>query len=407
MNEKIGARANAAQINAIKPGTSERLVGDTMVPNLFLVISPKGRKTWRWQGRTVEGKQRKLPLGTWPAFGLAEARTWAAERNEERERGHDPVALIAAAVAAKAREESLTVRSTHAAYIRHKRSVGEALRSMHDKERLMSANVFPKFGERPIGAFSKANIREILGAVRDRGSPVAANRLLTELKTFLSWCDQEDYVEFNVAASFKKTIETGYRRHTEIEEMAYIWRASATLPDEARDAFRLILLTGCRRMEAVGARSDEYRDGQWTIARERSKNRLPCILPLPATARAIFERRSDLEFVFHCKPRVDTFQKQLLALRLAADAVAGRKLESWDLHGCRHGVRTALRGQRLCTKEIAERIINHSSGGIDERYDHNLYLDEKREALERWEARLLSEVAKQEGTNIVMLREAG
>ena len=86
---------------------------------------------------------------------------------------------------------------------------------------------------------------------------------------------------------------------------------------------------------------------------------------------------------------------------------AGRKLEPWDLHGCRHGVRTALRGQRLCTKEIAERIINHSSGGIDERYDHNLYLDEKREALERWEARLLSEVAKQEGTNIVMLRESG
>ena len=190
--------------------------------------------------------------------------------------------------------------------------------------------------------------------------------------------------------------------------MVLIWRALDKLDNEqAADAFRLIVLTGCRRAEAVMAKSSEYSNGHWKLPRERVKNNVECILPLPSIARAIFEKSADLEGVFHQSPRKDTFQKPLLQLREEVNKLAGRELEHWDLHGIRHGVRTVLRGKRLCTKEIAERILNHASGGIDERYDHELYLDEKQEALDRWQALLLDKVESQFAKSTVIDKAAG
>lgn len=405
MKEKIAPRANAAQINAIEAGKTERLIGDSMVPNLYLVVSPKGKKSWRWMAKNkATGKQSKLSLGAFPSFPLTEARDWASERNAERDRGLDPVALIAAVEAAKATTDALTVKTVYKSYVKHKEAVGEAVKSMHEKVRLIEQNVYPLFGDTPIATFTKTDVREVLRVIRERGAPVSANRVLSELKTFLGWADHEDYVEHNVAASFKPTKEQGYRRHTTVEEMALIWRATWLLDNkDAGRAFRLILLTGCRRTEAVAAKSVEYRDGQWTVPRERSKNKLPCILPLPSEGRSLFEASVDLEYVFHDNPRSDSFQKPLHQIREKVDELAGRKLEHWDLHGIRHGVRTALRGRRITTKEIAERILNHNSGGIDERYDHELYLDEKGEALNKWQALLLAEVAKQTGANVVLM----
>jgi integrase len=376
-----------------------------MVPNLYLVISPKGKKSWRWMAKNkATNKQSKLTFGPWPSFPLTEAREWASERNAERDRGLDPVALIAAVEAAKVSTDALTIKAVYNSYVKHKEAVGEAVKSMHEKVRLIERNVYPAFGNTPIATFTKTDVREVLRVIRERGAPVTANRVLSELKTFLGWADHEDYVEHNVATSFKPTKEEGYRRHTTLEDMAYIWRATWMLENkDAGRAFRLILLTGCRRMEATAAKSVEYRDGHWTVPRERSKNKLPCILPLPSEGRTLFEASADLEYVFHDNPRSDSFQKPLHQIRVKVDALAGRKLEHWDLHGIRHGVRTALRGKRITTKEIAERILNHNSGGIDERYDHELYLDEKGEALVKWQALLLSEVAKQTGANVVPL----
>jgi predicted site-specific integrase-resolvase len=45
-------------------------------------------------------------------------------------------------------------------------------------------------------------------------------------------------------------------------------------------------------------------------------------------------------------------------------------------------------------KETISRVLNHAEGGVTAIYARHSYLDEKREALDRWSARLAKIVAR-------------
>jgi hypothetical protein len=53
---------------------------------------------------------------------------------------------------------------------------------------------------------------------------------------------------------------------------------------------------------------------------------------------------------------------------------------------------------------VAERCLNHTLGGLVAVYDQHDYLDERRKALELWEAKLAT--IESGADNVVMLRGA-
>jgi hypothetical protein len=53
---------------------------------LYFVIQPSGAKSWAYRYR-VDGKSRKLTLGSFPALGVAEARQSAAGAAVKVQRG--------------------------------------------------------------------------------------------------------------------------------------------------------------------------------------------------------------------------------------------------------------------------------------------------------------------------------
>ena len=67
-------------------------------PGLVLIILPPGsngrsRRIWRcYYSRTVDGRRqrRKVRLGTYPSFGLADARAVAAKIMSDVDQGGDP-----------------------------------------------------------------------------------------------------------------------------------------------------------------------------------------------------------------------------------------------------------------------------------------------------------------------------
>jgi len=378
------------------------MVGDELVSNLFLIVRPTGVKRWAYDAANTvnsRGRRIKMSLGTYPAYGLVDAREWATEQNNLRARGVDPRDALAEAKQEEERSNELTVEVVHGRYIAFKRR--DALKTIDEKTRLMTQNVFPKFGAKPIRDFSKADVRSALNTIRDRGADGAANRVLTELKSFLKWASGEDYVEFSVAADLTKTRETGFRRDVTEQEMVWMWRATENYSVDERDAVRLMILTGCRRMEACASGLGEFRNGLWTIPRERAKNDLAAVLPLGPLGRTIFQeaRARALEagrtFHFHAAPYHSMFANVLTRLRKDVAELAakeGETVEPWDFHSIRHGVRTNITFGNIMNKPLAEQIINHATGGIDRRYDKHLYIDEKRALLERWERHILAMV---------------
>src|SRR5262249_21850063 len=63
------------------------------------------------------------------------------------------------------------------------------------------------------------------------------------------------------------------------------------------------------------------------------------------------------------------------------------KLPSFVNHDIRRTVRTRLSALRVA-EEVREAVLAHTRPGIKGTYDHHQYLDEKREALTLWNARL-------------------
>ena len=57
---------------------------------LTLRVADTGRKTWI-QRLTIDGKQRNIGLGAYPAVGLKEARAWAIDNLRAVQEGRNPI----------------------------------------------------------------------------------------------------------------------------------------------------------------------------------------------------------------------------------------------------------------------------------------------------------------------------
>lgn len=70
-----------------KPRAKAYKIGDSL--GLFLLVQPSGGKLWRMKYR-VDGREKKLGIGTYPEIGLADARKRRDEARELLATGKDP-----------------------------------------------------------------------------------------------------------------------------------------------------------------------------------------------------------------------------------------------------------------------------------------------------------------------------
>jgi integrase len=152
------------------------------------------------------------------------------------------------------------------------------------------------------------------------------------------------------------------------------------------------MLTAQRRDEIAGASWSEVdlERGLLTIGAERMKGNVGHTVPLSPAAIEILEtlpRFAAGDFVFSgatgAKP-FSCFSKSKQRL----DELIG-DIEPYTVHDLRRTVRTRL-AELGVSPFIGELVIGHRQVGIHAIYDLHTYDDEKRAALERWEAKLLS-----------------
>jgi integrase len=404
MANKIPARPSTRYFENLAARPKDYQIGDETVSNLFLVIRPTGLKRWTYDAANIcngNGRRIKMSLGNYPAYSLADARSWAEEQNRLRGRGIDPREVAAEKAEEEERQSANTMRLVHDKYIEFKRV--EGLRTIDEKTRLLERDVFDLHGDKPIADFTKAHARACIQKVRDRGSPGAANRMLSELRTFLKWCASEDYVEHNVAANILMTGGTNPRRALELHELVWLWRALDSYSVDEADPIRLLILTGARKMEACGSALAEIRDGVWRLPRERAKTKVECWLPLAPMAKTIFLKARERALAarrayhFHSAPYPSMLGGMLDRLRTDLVAMAkaeGRdEPEQWDYHCIRHALRTHIVNDDPANERTAELILSHAVSSIDRRYDHNKYLKPKLALLTDWENRFLALVS--------------
>jgi integrase len=176
-------------------------------------------------------------------------------------------------------------------------------------------------------------------------------------------------------------------------EIKLFWAATEALAEPFAAALQLLLVTGCRLNEIAQLRWEELSDDgrSITIPGSRTKNRLAFVVPLPPLARSIIARQTrDGAFVFSTTGGISpVWLGSKVKGRL--DALMG-DAKPWRLHDLRRSAATHM-AEIGIAPHVVEAVLNHISGfraSVAGTYNRHSYLNEKREALERWEAHLLT-----------------
>lgn len=141
---------------------------------LHLFISPSGGKLWRYRYE-IDGKEKALSLGAYPAVTLAEAREARDAAKATLRAGRDPAVAKRLRKLANARDNANTFEAIGREWYGLQKSQWT---ERHAADVLVSLerDVFPTFGGIPIGEISAADVLALLRPIEKREAKETARR---------------------------------------------------------------------------------------------------------------------------------------------------------------------------------------------------------------------------------------
>ena len=353
---------------------------DILCPGLYLRVTARGVKTFAVIVRC--GALKRCTIGRYPLIGLAEARRQALAimREVAEQRANPPAPAVEPVLFSKLVEDYVEL------YLKRN------TRSWKQQEACLTQEVLDAWRDRPAASIEKREVVAVLDAVVASGKPHSAVNLLKAIKAMYNWAIDRDLAAVNPCDRVRKPVPTTERdRVLTDDELVRVWRATAELPQPWASMIGVMILTGQRRSEVSNMAWDEIEGDTWVIPRERVKKDRPHAVPLTAGALVLLDPlRADGErgFVFstdggeHSSSNFNRIKRKL-------DAASG--VTGWVLHDIRRTVRSGLAALGV-PQDVARAVVNHADGKIDRVYNRHLYAREKREALEKWERKLLGGV---------------
>ena len=382
------------------PTAKRQEIADGQTPGLYLLVQPTGGKSWAVR-YSRNGRVKKLTLGSYPALPLAEARRRALSIAASVANGADPAEekKVERKAAARAPDVVRTVRTIADEFLKRHTDEKNGPRWAAETKRILDRNILPAIGDRAVAEVGKAEIYDMLNTITDRGAMVAANRVLAVVKKLYRWALGRGYVDRDPCAGITKPgDETKRDRALSDHELARVWRAADSMGYPFGPAVQLLILTGARREEVGAMRRGEVdlAAETWTLPAARTKNNVEHVIPLSDAALSILAdaprigRRDGFVFTTTGETAISGWSKAKANL----DAASG--VECWRLHDLRRTVATGLAGLRV-SLPVVEKILNHVSGsfgGVAGVYQRHAFAEEKREALDKWAARVAAIVGE-------------
>jgi integrase len=389
-------RLTKSAIDALPIAKSDVVYWDAGYPGFGVKVTPKGRKVFivLYRAGGAGSKLRKYTIGPYGRVTLHQARVAAHKVFSAKLEGRDPAAEKRAARRriAEDRVEDL-LESFIAQRLAQNRSAGEI-------SRLLRREVGKPWAGRSIHEISKRDVVEVVSAIEQRGAPVAANKTLKSLKTFLRWCVGRAVLDQSPAEGVPlPTKEVARDRVLNDEELAQVVLTAREMDGPYGGIVELLALTGQRREEVARMKWDELDLAKrvWTLPKSRTKNAKEHLVHLSEQSMAVLkqaDRKGPFIFsVLGTKP-FQEFSKSKRRL----DQLSG--VTGWRLHDLR---RTCVSGMaRLgIAPHVADKILNHQAGtisGVAAVYQRHEFLAERRQALDLWGAHvgvILNEVGRE------------
>ncbi len=397
------------------PASGTLELWDMITPGLALRIHSGGRRSYCVTTRLAgTGKQIRRTIGTVDTHSLAEAREAARAIIRDAKQGIDAASREALKEAARqmqqeaerARTDSL--QATVDAYLADRgKGGGATLKSRTMVKQRFENHVLQLWGDRPLASITRADVRDLVRNIATK-HPVAANRVLSNVRRLFNWAIAQDRIDHSPAAGIEApSVEVSRDRVLTNSELAAIWDGCDKLSAAQGATIKIMMLTGARRNEAGGLRRSEMSDDglTWNLPASRSKNGRPHIVPLSALAREVIEgvpRVAGGDPVFSLdgrravnswsdvKTRLDRAIGEARAEAAGEEKYDGGKyaIPGWTFHDLRRTLVTGMIEVLGIAPHVVEAVVNHLSGqsraGVAGIYNRAVLLPQRREALEGW-----------------------
>jgi integrase len=379
-------RLTKSAIDRLPSSSSDVVYWDASMPGFGVKVTPKGRKVFIVLYRTggAGSKLRKYTIGPYGRVTLHQARVTAQKVFAAKFEGRDPAAEKREA---KRRVVADRVEDLLESFISQRLSQN---RSGAEISRLLRREIGQPWAGRSIHEVSKRDVVEIVGAIERRGAPVAANKALKSIKTFLRWCVGQAILDRSPAEGVPTpTKEIARDRVLNDQELGKVISAARKIGGAYGLIVELLALTGQRREEVAGLSWDELDLEQrtWTIPKTRTKNAKVHVVHLSDQALAVLRRvdqRGPLVFsLLGTKP----FQEFSRA-KILLDQLSG--VGGWRLHDLRRTLTSGM-ARFAVAPHVADKILNHQAGtisGVAAVYQRHEFLAEREQALDIWGAHI-------------------
>jgi integrase len=379
----------------------EKVVADGL--GLVLRLRDDGSRTWIFR-YTYNGQRKKVALGAYPQMSLKEARIARDGQAKVLEGGRDPV--LHKQQATQAKREAITVgelaeefrkrflapryERPDEAYAALKRDPVRAL-----KASTLAQDVTPEM------------LTKVFNAMVDRGSKVAANRTLALTRLMFQYGVDQHYLKANPVTMRPKAVggrETAKKTNLLFEQiqdfLAVLGDLQVAMHPITNAALRFILGTAKRPLEVVTlewSHIDRERRqwlNPWQLTKDKqpgkdhlvflsqwSLNILDEVAAMKLEGKYVFpspQRRGD-EIV-----PIERHALSRAVLRLHQAGVIKPKFTPHDL---RRTFATRA-GSLKIPPYVVEKCLDHVMEGMMAVYNHDDFFEERREAMDRWGAKL-------------------
>jgi integrase len=305
---------NDQQLKALPaPDKGNRIHYGMGKPGLGLRITAGDARAWILNYTAPSGVRRRATLGRYPNLSLAQAQTkadeWTArltdgvlvrENGTERHEKIDPLEE-------KRRERSkaqstarvMTVKELSEIWWERHALINKRKSSLQSDRCNLDNWILPKLGRMRLTEVTRGDMEALKARMKD--TPVQANRTLALFSALMNYAQDHEWIARNPAKGVKRYRENQRtvsltraqldRLYQVIEEEArceYSHDNRDTLEGRRRaaQAIKLLVWTGARRGEVLGAKWSEFdlARGLWTRTAERNKQGTPTVTPLNSLA---------------------------------------------------------------------------------------------------------------------------
>lgn len=374
---KIIPPLTSTQIKNKKPSSKPTTLFDGVETGLHVLIQPNGTKTFRLKIQ-IDGKDRRLTLGTFPDMSLAEAREKAVKLKKQVKQGVDPTAPIVVNTFERVADR----------FIKWKESVLRAESTIRKYRECLKNDLLPSIGNKDIASIHAAEIVPLLEQINKRSNSLAIkNQELVSMvvKYAVQRGHRPPYTQLDLSGVIARKPRTPKVIPKDIP--ATFKRIDEYPESVMRYAMKLQFYGFLRSSETMGAQWSEFdfKKKEWRIPGERMKMRRPHVVPL---ALQMINLLKELKKSTGETPYL--FPSMHNEKVMCGDALS-KAYRSINLvivpHGCRTAAGTWMRNNKFAPHLVESQLSHVEKNEVASAYQdepHLLYLGERHPMMQAW-----------------------